>query len=204
MRSTCVPSAGFQFGAALIDPDFPATDLQEALEVLRLRLEAPDLRFVASGEDPCDETRERLRGAGVELALWEPVGDNTLRFQLNGALSAVEPRFIRGETRVPTEWRARVFRGGRQKAVGVYSVSGGGAFLATPQPAMSGAEIALELPLPTGRVNVDGRVVYTNVPGNLRSDKLPNGMAVRFQATHGPEIDAIRDAIERTWASLAL
>jgi hypothetical protein len=195
---------GFRFGACLIDSAFPATALSDALQMMRMRLEAPDLGFIAVGESADRETRQRLHEGGVELTLWEPIGDNTLRFQLNRALANIHPNLIRGEHRVPTDWRALVYSGGREKPVGVYSISSGGAFLATAQPSMSGAEIALELPLPTGRITLDGRVIYTNVPGNLKSPKLPNGMAVRFNASQGPEVDAIRALIADQAASLSL
>jgi hypothetical protein len=195
---------GFQVGAALIDSEFPAPDLRDALQAIRTRLEASELEFIATGPHPDDETSLRLGEAGVELALWEPVGNHTLRFQLNRALARIHPNLMRGERRVPTEWRVNVFTGGRQKAADVYSISGGGAFLATPQPSMSGAQIAVELPLPTGRTTLDARVIYTNVPGNLKLPKLPHGMAIRFSAPEPAEMHAIAEVVSQTAASLAL
>lgn len=195
---------GFQFGAVLIDSQFPATDLRNALEAIRSRLESSELAFIATGPCPDDETRARLKDGGVELALWDPIGDHTLRFQLNRALANIHPNFMRGEPRVPTDWRVCVFMGGRQKSADVYSISRGGAFLATPQPSMFGSEIAVEFPLPTGRTTMDARVIYTNVPGNLKSPKLPNGMAVRFNALGGDEIQAIHAVVSQTSASLVL
>lgn len=195
---------GFRFGAVLLDSAIPATQLGDALRMMRVRLEAPELNFIAVGEGADDETRRRLRQGGIQLTLWEPIGDHTLRFQLNRALANFQPSRIRGEQRVPTDWRALVYVGGREKRVGVYSISSGGAFLATPQPSMSGAEIAVELPLPGGSVTLDGRVIYTNVPGNLRSPSLPNGMAIRFSTGQSSEVEAIRELIADTSASLSL
>jgi len=195
---------GFQFGAALIDSELPATELAGALDTMRTRLEAPELEFIATGERPDASARRRLREGGVELALWHPVSDHELRFQLNRALAHLPPSLLRGELRVPTDWNAIVFSSGRQKRADIYSVSGGGAFLATAQPSVSGAEVAVELPLSGGPVTLDGRVIYTNVPGNLKSKRLPNGMAVRWNIAYGEEIRAVRAAVDETAARLSV
>ena len=46
-----------------------------------------------------------------------------------------------------------------------------------------------KIPLPMARVSTTGRVVFTNVPGNLMKRNLPVGMGVRFQGT-SPETKA--------------
>jgi hypothetical protein len=195
---------GFQFGAVLLDAEFPAVDLGSALDQMQRGLESPELEFIATGPPPAEETRCRLREAGIELAMWDPVGDHTLRFQLNRALAHIRPNGMRGEQRAPTDWRVDVFASGRRKSADVYSISGGGAFLATPQPSMSGAEIAVELPLPSCRTTLDARVLYTNVPGNLKLPQLPHGMAIRFNAPAADELNEIRALVSDTSAALAL
>jgi hypothetical protein len=61
---------------------------------------------------------------------------------------------------------------------------------------MRGAELAVELPLPSGRVSLLGRVLYTNVPGNLKRDHLPTGMGVAFVRTPAAEAAAIEAEVE--------
>lgn len=176
--------------AALLAPDYPVADLAGALDALRAGAASRRLRFVAVGPHPGAEALSRLREAGVDLALWEPWDDVRLRFQLNRALAAPEQESVRRDQRAPTDWRARVQGNGREKEALVYSLSPGGAFLATPRPSMRGAKVSVLLPLPAGNVAIDGRVLYTNVPGNLQRAELPVGMGVAFEE---PPPDAERE-----------
>jgi hypothetical protein len=169
-----------RFGAALIQPELAAADLREALAALREGSASPDLVFIAAGTAPAPPARRRLRGAGVDLALWDPVGDHALRFQLNSAMTKRRAAYLRGDARSPTELSADVVAAGRRKQARVYSLSGGGAFLETARPSMAGANLTIEIPFPAGAVHVVSEVLYTNVPGNLANSSLPTGMAVRF------------------------
>ena len=177
---------GFRFGAVLVQPDLPVVDLKQAILELRTRARSPELIAIAAGLVPVEEERDRLREAGVALALWEPVGDHALRFQLNRAMAGRRGGHHRGQERVPTECEAGVFVAGREKPASVYSLSRGGSFLDTRRPSQRGARVAVELRLPAGDVTVAAQVVYTNVPGNLQRVQLPTGMAVRF--TEVPEL----------------
>lgn len=199
-----VADRGFRFAAALVDSEFPATNLRDALKTVRVQLDSRNLIFLATGPRLDRFALAPWRDAGVKLALWDPVGDHTLRFQLNRAYAAAQARVPRGELRIPTEWHARVFVAGRTKSVEVYSLSGGGAYLATRQPCMKGAEITVKLPLRERSVMLESEVIYTNVPGNLRSDKLPDGMAIRFANSGGPGIEIIRETVAETAATLVL
>ncbi|MCC6642692.1 MAG: PilZ domain-containing protein [Deltaproteobacteria bacterium] len=174
--------------SVLLSPDFPFTDPERALTRMRSLCGTRRLRFIATGVRPGADTLARLRAAGTELALWEPYDDARLRFQINRSLAAPEQESVRREQRAPTDWRARVRGGGREKEALVYSVSPGGAFLATPRPSMRGAQVCIELPLPAGSLSLEGRVLYTNVPGNLRRSDLPIGMGVVFD-TPSPEAE---------------
>jgi hypothetical protein len=171
---------GLRFGVAAIRPDWPVADMAAALQELRTRCRSPRMAAIATGTNPDPGDRDRLRRSGIELALWNPIGDHALRFQLNRAMATSGPDLLRGEERTPTGWRARVLSRGRAKAAAVYSISPDGAFLVTQRPTQRGTRIAIVFELPEEPLSVDAEVVYTNVPGNLQRRRLPDGMAVRF------------------------
>lgn len=194
----------FAARAGLIAPDFPVTDLPRALDALRTAAGARRLRFVAVGQRPSPDALVRLRDAGVDLALWEPWDDGRLRFQLNRALAAPDQESVRRDQRAPTDWRARIQGGAGEKEALVYSLSPGGAFLATPRPSMRGARVSVVLPLPAGNLALEGRVVYTNVPGNLQRPELPVGMGVEFDAPSNEAERELRHSVAQTLLSLVV
>ncbi len=174
----------YNVGIAVIPPDLPVAHLSGAIEALRALSEDGALPFLAAGPRPDAEDRRRLRDAGINEAVWEPVDQHTLRFQINKALA--DPEVIaqsRGTLRVPTDWPVRVRSGGREKEARVYSISSQGAYLATSRPSLPNTLVHVTLPLPSGPVQAAARVVMTNVPGNLMRRNLPVGMGVRFTAT---------------------
>jgi len=186
----------FSVGAIVIPPDVPASDLGRALEALQVQDPDRPLPVLVSGEKPDGDACDQLRSAGVDLALFEPVDDHTLRFQLNRALaegSGVSAG--RRALRVPADWPVRVRMGRRNKEARLYTLSVGGAYLATPRPSHRGSEVLLTLPLPSGPVEVSARVVMTNVPGNLVRSNLPLGMGVQFT-----ELAAENEGTIRGWA----
>lgn len=173
---------GSEIGAMVIPVDLPAFDLGAALRFLRRLEPTGELTFVAAGCCADADGRRLLRSAGVELALWNPVDDHTLRFQINRALA--ESEIVLGNRqalRAPTDWPAIVWAGQRCKSARIYAISADGAYLSTMRPSLPNAPLGLEFPLPSGRVRVNARVVSTNVPGNLLRRQLPLGMAVRFE-----------------------
>jgi len=173
---------GRSIGAVVIPVDLPAFDLGAALRFLRRLEPSGELSFVAGGHKPESESCALLRDAGVELALWEPVDDHSLRFQANRALSGSE--IVRGERtvlRAPTNWSVSVWAGERRKPARIYTLSSGGAFLTTGRPSLPGTEVQVELPFKSTPMLVSARVVMTNVPGNLMRDNLPVGMGVCFE-----------------------
>jgi hypothetical protein len=171
-------------GAVLIPPDPPTLDLPRALRVLTRAPDGGVLPPLVCGPRPDPEARVRLREAGAELALWEPLDDHTLRFQVNRALARGAPGTVpRRALRVPTHWPVQVRMGARTRPAHVYSVSTRGAFLATAGPALRRSLVHVTLPLADDqgeRLRLAGEVVATNVPGNLRRRNLPLGMGVRF------------------------
>jgi Tfp pilus assembly protein PilZ len=173
----------FTIGAIVIPPDVPAADLGRALEALQIQDPDRPMPVLVSGLKPDDGACDALRGAGVDLALFEPIDDHTLRFQLNRALAEGSGVTAgRRALRVPANWPVRVRVGHRNKEARLYTISSGGAYLATPRPSSRGAQVLLTLPLPSGPVEVGARVVMTNVPGNLVRSNLPLGMGVQFTA----------------------
>lgn len=136
------------------------------------------LPLVASGPKPGKHDLRALRRAGLELAIFEPFLDSELRFVLNQALHREVSS--REDVRVPTPLDATAVGGTGEKRVGVYNLSRGGAFLETMRPNPEGGQITLRVPLPGDDIEVEARVITTNVPGNLQRPNLPMGMGVRF------------------------
>jgi hypothetical protein len=171
-------------GAVLIPPDPPTLDLPRALRVLTRALDGGVLPLLVCGPRPEPEVRARLREAGAELALWEPLDDHTLRFQVNRALArGAAANVPRRALRVPAHWPVQVRMGARTRPAHVYSLSTCGAFLATAGPALRRSLVHVTLPLADEageRLRLACEVVATNVPGNLRRRNLPLGMGVRF------------------------
>lgn len=166
--------------------------LKKELKALASLAEA-DLVLVAYGKTPDKDTRKRLRSAGLRLALWEPIEDTILRFQINRAVSGDTNDHNRKRARVATDLFARVYVGDREKDARVYSLSSGGAFLETPRATVDGARVDVELHLPDRSLVTPAEVVFSNVPGNLQRPNLPLGMGVSFDRLtreHSRAIDA--------------
>ncbi|HTF34868.1 MAG TPA: PilZ domain-containing protein [Myxococcota bacterium] len=181
-------------GAALLVPEFGGAALREALASLVEKAPERDLGFVATGPTPSAETRLRLRGAGVRLALWEPFDDGALRFQLNRARHRKDNG--RDELRIPTTLLARIITVDRPRDAIIYNLSARGAFLETPRAHLRGAQIEVEIPLPLGMVRVRARVRFHNVAGNLQRANLPFGMGIEFTGVPRDATDAIRVYVE--------
>jgi hypothetical protein len=170
-------------GAVVIPPDLPALGLERAIAAFHASGRGEELCLVVAGARPDADRRDRLRSCGVRFALWNPVDDHALRFQLNRALASNGPAlFSRRAERVPTNLPVLVRAGGREKRAKLYSVSARGAFLATATPSMQRSLVFFHVLLAQDDVTLTGEVVMTNVPGNLVRGNLPIGMGVRFRA----------------------
>lgn len=182
--------------AALIPPDLAVANLRAALESLSTRSPSGSLGYVLAGPCPQPEALAEMREAGVKLALWEPLDDARLRFQVNRALAGTDSALLRrAAMRAPLEVPAQVFQAGRTKDTRVYTLSVAGAYLETPRPAMRGTPIEVELELWPSTIRVAGVVTYTSVPGNLRRTNLPLGMGVRFDGLDEAGLSRIRRAV---------
>jgi CheY-like chemotaxis protein len=182
--------------AALIPPDLAVSHLRNALETLSARSPGGRITYVVAGACPPEESLAELRAAGIELALWDPIDDARLRFQVNRALAGIDSDMLRrASMRAPLELPARVIQAGRTKDARLYTISAGGAYLDTPRPAMRNAAIEIEIDFWPSPVRVGGVVAYTSVPGNLRKKNLPVGMGVRFGELEEQNLGRIRRAI---------
>lgn len=173
--------------AALLSAELPVLDFGATLRGLRECSLGGWLEVVAVGRKPSPERIAEIEQAGVRLVVHDPAPDAVLRFQLNRALDARQHVHDREADRVPVARRLRIISGSFAKPAALYTLSTSGAFVETPRPSLRGARVRLELLLARADVAVEGAVVYTNVPGNLRRESLPVGMGVRF-------IDVSRDA----------
>lgn len=192
-------------GVAVIPPDLPTLDLGGALRALRSLAIDRRLAFLVTGERPDGEQRQRLRAAGVELALWNPVDPHALRFQINRALAG--GTVVRGDRRAlraPVDWPARVRASGRVREARLYSISASGAYLLTPTPCLRKSPLELALSLPSGAATLAARVAMTNVPGNLLRRNLPVGMGVSFEAAPREIATALQHYVEDRYRALSL
>jgi len=187
--------------AALISSEPRVPDLPRVLQGLREAARMPGLRFIAMGPRPSDDVRVRLRAAGVDWALYDAFTDTELRFLLNQASHDGRKGDRREELRVPTTMVAKVKTPMGTKVAMVYNLSSTGAYLETLRPSQPGARVAVELPLPSGMLELAGSVVSTNVTGNLRRENLPRGMGVRFEGLTGDHEAALLHYIDERTAA---
>lgn len=190
--------------AALVLPvDLPTFDLGAALRFMRRLEPTGELTFAATGQRPDAESRGLLRAAGIELALWDPMDEHTLRFQINRALASSHiVRGNRDQLRAPADWPVAIFAGSRRKPARVYSLSAGGCYLATWRPSIPGARVVMDLPMADGPVRVAANVVMTNVPGHFMRESLPVGMGVRFDELPGEVSGALANWADQRQATL--
>ena len=173
--------------AILLPADFALPHRAGELDHLVRAAGTVGLRFVAVGERPAAEALGHLRDKNVRLCLWSPFHERELRFVLNRALFDPTRGFydseqaeVRHDLRVPTSLGARIVVAEREKSAQVYSLAVGGCFLETLRPTLVGGGLDVFLPLPLGEFRITGRVVLTNVAGNLVRQNLPRGMGVEF------------------------
>jgi hypothetical protein len=201
--ATLMANAEPHVGAALLPANFALPERGGELDHL-LRAAGPfGLRFLAIGTRPGEAARAELRSRGVHLCLWSPFQGPELRFVLNRAvfdpsLGSRETRRSDGRTlmRVPTELSALVHTGGRVKPALIYSLSAAGCFLETRRPCPVGCSLEVALALPEVELCLPGRVVLTNVPGNLQRSKLPCGMGVEFRRLAPQAREAVHAYVE--------
>jgi CheY-like chemotaxis protein len=195
----------FGVGCAVVPPDMPVPHVGRAIDAFRQAARCRDLPFVVAGSARSEEACRALSSAGVRIPLWEPIDAHMLRFQLNRALAGGQSfRRRRGARRVPSSARALVHSRGRSKEARLYTLSAQGAFLATAMPSLRGTEVQVELPFLSSAGRLSGRVVLTNVAGNLMKKNLPAGMAIEFERLRVEEHAALELHVERKSRRLEL
>lgn len=187
---------------ALIPTELADRRLKRSLRSFLKQGARAGLHLLAVGPEPDRSTRKLLRSAGVLHALWEPVEESTLRFQLNRLTRGRKVDDIRRSRRVPTQLPARATIGGRSRDASIYSLSESGAFLETPRGCMTGALVQTELRLPNATLAIPTTVVFANVPGNLQRPNLPLGIGVRFLAPSSNDRAELHAYVESRLAQL--
>jgi PilZ domain len=182
LRMLALASPPIRVGLLASDHGLP--DAAEALREIATLAPKP-LQWIAIGQRPEASEIESLRGAGARFALFDPFGDEELRFVVSEAHHAGSPERLRIEQRVPTLIRARVTTKTGERVAVVCNLSTLGAYLATPRPAMRGGTLQIRLPLEDAEVELQGLVMWNNVPGNLRRPNVAVGMGVRFTEVSG-------------------
>ncbi|MBW2241535.1 MAG: PilZ domain-containing protein [Deltaproteobacteria bacterium] len=178
---------------ALVSSEAP--DPASLIERLREARPAEMLRILLVGMRPDVATIDAARAAGAKFGLWEPYHESELRFVINQAAFDSTRGDVRDELRVPSQLAALVYSGSGRKPTGVYNLSLRGAYLETPRPTGSGANIKVEFLLEDGPVVLQAEVISTNVPGNLRKANRPIGMGIRFTEVGDEEEESLEKYI---------
>jgi hypothetical protein len=184
------------FGALLIPTSYEPKQLKKALKAL-LSMGPPGcVNLISVGDPPSDSERKKLRKLGIKLALWNPIAEPNLRFQINRALHQGREGFgSRNNPRIPSQFGCTVSIGDRHKDAAIYSLAETGAFLVTPRASMKGSQVDLKLRIPGGTIETSAMVVYANVPGNLQRPGLPLGMGVHFDELERDDQKRLRTLI---------
>lgn len=198
--------AGSRVGAVVVPSDLPAVNLRAALDFMRRLAPMPGFTLLGAGRDPGEVERRRLRDAGIQLAIFDPVDLHTLRFQMNRALAGAGPqRGHRQTLRAPADWPVAIHAAARRKEGRVYSISASGAFVALATPSMVKSQVELHMSIPrVGSMRASGRVVMTNVPGNVMRRSLPFGMGIHFDRVSDAGSVALLVYAEERFRSLAM
>lgn|GEM_PF-5367754 len=201
--------AGHARGAApcalILNALLPMDWLQACMAVHHKALQEGILTALVVGRSLPEARRVHLREAGVSLFLAAPFSQAALRFQTNRAFMGLrEAGPPRREARAPLRMALRARSTGREKAVAVYTLSPGGAFLETGRPWVAGMHIEIDLPGPEGITAVASEVRHTNVPGNCMNHRAPIGMGVKFERLEPAHLQAVEEAVRRTSAALLL
>ena len=181
----------------------PAGLLEQTVAVVRGLAPSRPSTLLAWGPIPERATRQRLRLAGFELALYEPLDAATLHFQVNRAL-APRQALPRRAIRAPLAGEVALHFRLQRRAARVYTLSSQGAFILTPRPLRPGRRVTVEVPAGLLTPRARGRVVMVNPPDARTQPELPAGMAVAFQDLDGPSAAVIDRLVGERLAELSI
>jgi hypothetical protein len=183
--------------------DLSGSVLEDTAKALAGLAPSRKLTLLAWGPAPGPSARQRLREAGVELALFEPIDTAVLRFQVNRALtppSAARRRALRAPIEAPVELRFRL----RTRSARVYSMSASGAYILEDEPLRAGRKLTLEVPVGRLHPRTRARVVLANPAADRAHPDLPPGMAVAFEEIDHAYAAVIQRLVEERLAALAV
>ena len=80
-----IASAQAPISAVFLSTAIAVRQQKKAVKAIRAAGPAAGLHFVSIGAAPTRSERRALRSAGLEFALWGPIDESALRFQLNRA-----------------------------------------------------------------------------------------------------------------------
>lgn len=195
-----VGAGSYAIGGVLLPADLPPAGIAEAIQ--RMRRHGPLLPVMAYGKPPDPRQRKGLRRADVRLALWDGYDEAVLRFQLNRMLSGEIAHVARRSRRAPVHSPIRIRVGGREKQGMLCSLSEAGCFIETPRASMEGARLELAFGLDQRAYEIEGRVAFANVPGNLQRPNLPLGMGVCFERLPRSVASELDDFVRRRSGAL--
>jgi len=76
------------YGAILIPTQFDSSELASPLSKLLAVAPADTPQLVSFGQTPDKRERKKLRKLGFRIALWSPLSESQVQFQINRALNA--------------------------------------------------------------------------------------------------------------------
>lgn len=136
------------------------------------------VRTLVVGPQPSPESREALREAGAQRAVWEPWEEQTLTYVVREMLGAPRQGTSRKAVRVPVHLEAVLAAKDGKGSAQVTALSAGGAFVETEAACAEGDDVDLEFWLPDGPVAAHASV--RSVRTGAAAESGAPGLGVAF------------------------
>jgi hypothetical protein len=187
-----------RLGAVLIPSTLDLGPDAGLLRRLCAGLDAGHGCLIVAGAEPEAEILETLQRQAVEWCLWEPYGERELRFVLSAAMSVEHERELRGDLRIPTAIETNVFMGRHRKPCVVHDLSVSGAYLAAPDPFLTGSLLSVEIAVTDGAVLGKAEVVRDKTSEVEARNDVPDGMGIRFSSFLPGSEERLRSFVNET------